>query len=72
MSYAWWYKHYNQPLDQKRTVHDNGVVELDPANPNAAVCGHCGRGWDDSVITGLTPTPSARCPFEYDHEYDPE
>lgn len=33
-------------------------------------CGHCGRTWDDAVITAWTPTPSGRCPFEYDHEYD--
>ncbi len=30
--------------------------------------GDCGRGWDDSVSTSVTPTPAARCPFEYDHE----
>jgi hypothetical protein len=27
-------------------------------------CGHCGRSWDDSIITHITPTPAARCPFE--------
>lgn len=32
--------------------------------------GACGLSWDDSIITGMTPTPSARCPFEYFHEYD--
>lgn len=31
-------------------------------------CGSCGRSWDDAVITGVTPAPSARCPFEYYHE----
>lgn len=29
-------------------------------------CGHCGRTWDEAE----TPTPSGRCPFEYDHEYE--
>ena len=33
-------------------------------------CGTCGRSWDDAVITGMTPAPSARCPFEYYHDYD--
>lgn len=33
-----------------------------------ATCGTCGRSWDDSAITSITPTPSARCPFEYFHE----
>ncbi len=32
-----------------------------------ATCGHCGRSWDDGIITSMTPTPSARCPFEYYH-----
>lgn len=35
-------------------------------------CGTCGRTWDDGVITSLTPAPSARCPFEWFHEYDEE
>jgi hypothetical protein len=30
-------------------------------------CGTCGRSWDDAVVTGWTPAPSARCPFEYFH-----
>ncbi len=32
--------------------------------------GACGLSWDDSIITSMTPTPSARCPFEYFHEYE--
>ena len=27
-------------------------------------CGACGRSWDDSIPTSMTPAPSARCPFE--------
>jgi len=30
-------------------------------------CGACRRTWDDAVITGVTPVPSGRCPFEYWH-----
>ena len=44
------------------------VVELDSDDPRATVCGTCGRGWDDSISTSVTPTPAARCPFEYEHE----
>lgn len=51
---------------------ERGVVLLDPADPRASVCGHCGRAWDDSVSTSVTPTPSGRCPFEHEHEYDDE
>ena len=35
-----------------------------------ATCGHCGLSWDDGKITSMTPTPSARCPFEAFHIYD--
>lgn len=34
---------------------------------NIAECGACGFTWDDSVPTGLTPAPAARCPNEYNH-----
>lgn len=30
-------------------------------------CGHCGLSWDDGKVTSMTPTPSARCPFESFH-----
>jgi hypothetical protein len=29
-----------------------------------ARCGTCGRAWDDTRPTAITPTPSGRCPFE--------
>lgn len=32
-----------------------------------AVCGTCGRAWDDDAVTDVTPVPSGRCPFEYEH-----
>lgn len=33
--------------------------------PSAFVrCLACGRAWDDDKPTGMTPTPSGRCPFE--------
>jgi hypothetical protein len=41
-------------------------------DPGSVVtCGECGRQWDDSVITSLTPAPAARCPYEYIHEAIP-
>ena len=48
------------------------VVRLDPSDPKATVCGTCGRAWDDSISTSVTPTPAGRCPFEYEHEYESE
>jgi hypothetical protein len=33
-----------------------------------ATCGACGRRWNDAATSSVTPTPSGRCPFEYDHE----
>lgn len=32
-----------------------------------AQCGNCGVAWNDAVSTSVTPTPSARCPFEDQH-----
>jgi hypothetical protein len=34
---------------------------------NEVTCGQCGLTWDDSILTGWTPAPSGRCPFEYFH-----
>jgi len=31
-------------------------------------CLTCGLSWDDSISTGWTPVPAARCPFEYFHK----
>lgn len=31
-------------------------------------CGTCGLAWDDDKITGMTPAPAGRCPFEYFHD----
>lgn len=62
----------NQCIECETTI--SGVVELPVTDPRASVCGHCGRGWDDSIATSgpgyYTPVPSGRCPFEYEHEYE--
>ncbi|QAU07322.1 hypothetical protein SEA_NOSILAM_81 [Gordonia phage NosilaM] len=34
---------------------------------NVAQCEGCGRFWDDAHTSSVTPAPSGRCPFEYDH-----
>ena len=49
--------------------------EVQPLKPgevakDKATCGTCGLSWDDGKITGMTPAPSGRCPFEAFHEYD--
>ena len=36
--------------------------------PDLVTCGTCGRTWDDSIVTGMTPAPAARCPFEGFHD----
>lgn len=41
---------------------DNGKVIED-----IATCGTCGQSWNDALITGRTPAPSGRCPYEYIH-----
>jgi hypothetical protein len=50
-------------------VRELGEDELVGAK-DPAQCGTCGRWWDDGIVTGWTPTPSGRCPFEYWH-FDP-
>jgi hypothetical protein len=54
---------------------DRGVEYVEHGNVETlpkgwALCGHCGRGWNDEKSTSVTPTPSGRCPFEYEHEQD--
>lgn len=46
---------------------EDGRVIMDPTT-----CGTCGRTWNDARSTALTPTPSARCPFEYEHDEEDE
>lgn len=52
---------------------DYPVQPIEPNDPSAiapATCGHCGLTWDDGKVTSMTPTPSARCPFEAFHDDD--
>ncbi len=53
-----------------RAIIDGGTPrydEMDAEIVETATCGTCGRSWNDARISELTPTPSARCPFEYAH-----
>lgn len=61
----------------KIITHTNGVVEIVDASEReferltsggVTRCGYCGRMWDDSVWSALTPAPAGRCPFEYEHD----
>lgn len=42
--------------------------EKEDHEPMLVTCGECGKTWDDARVTGRTPTPSGRCPFEYVHD----
>lgn len=37
---------------------------------DVVTCGTCGEQWNDAALSSLTPAPSGRCPFEYEHESD--
>jgi hypothetical protein len=55
---------------ERRTIYDAETGRkvrrlVYPAS--VARCLTCGRSWDDSKSTAVTPTPSGRCPFEYEH-----
>ena len=45
---------------------DDGRMKVDKMR-----CGSCGRVWNDALITGRTPAPSARCPYESFHRQVP-
>lgn len=49
-------------LDGEAQLDDEGNVKEDIAK-----CGVCGFEWNDALISGITPTPSGRCPVEYEH-----
>ena len=55
---------------ERYITDDRGVRYVGKGRPapksfkDPATCGSCGRTWDDGHVTGVTPTPSARCPFE--------
>lgn len=48
-------------LSKQATKHEHGVPW------NWTTCGTCGRAWDDTKSTDITPTPGGRCPFEHWH-----
>lgn len=57
-------------MDESRMSMRRILFEAE--GPDIATCGTCGLSWDDSIVTGMTPAPAARCPFEYFHEKDDE
>jgi hypothetical protein len=58
---------YPRPVRMPTLAERIAVTEH--TNPrDVATCGTCGRSWDDSVITSVTPVPGGRCPFEAEHD----
>ena len=47
------------------------VDEMGDPIVNVMTCGTCGRSWNDAIISGRTPVPAGRCPFEHLHEDEP-
>lgn len=41
---------------------DDGKLKVD-----TTTCDDCGKSWNDALISGSTPAPSARCPYEHIH-----
>lgn len=81
--YAWpqgWLRYhvgrdYFQPTDPPDDVEaaliDDQEVQVDEMGHPVvdwAQCGNCLRWWNDAAISYVTPAPSGRCPFEYEHE----
>lgn len=63
-----------QARDRTDELHGTLGYDAETGDPivQMAECGHCGARWNNAVISDRTPVLSARCPFEYDHEYPPE
>lgn len=55
---------------RNRIPHDYPVQPLadNATAKDRATCGTCGLSWDDGKVTGMTPAPAGRCPFEYFHK----
>lgn len=51
-----------------REVFDAPAYMREFPKGSVATCGECDRSWDDNYASAWTPTPGARCPFEYDHD----
>jgi hypothetical protein len=58
---------YHRPIPKDHPVQP--IRDLTKAK-DPATCGHCKLSWDDAIVTGMTPTPSGRCPFEFFHVYE--
>lgn len=61
----------DEPCDDAPEVpYDYPVEELYHGDnpPGKMTCGTCDRSWDDSIATGMTPTPAGHCPFEAYHD----
>lgn len=62
--------------DPTTALHPSDVPSDHPVRPvnpdtyqgDCTTCGTCGLSWDDSIVTSMTPAPSARCPFELFHK----
>lgn len=64
-------KRYGSRENAIKVPKDFQVQPLKPGeNPKGkTTCGTCNLSWDDDKITGITPAPSGRCPFEAFHKY---
>jgi hypothetical protein len=70
-------KHHGlRPRKQAPSAYHEPIPDDFPVRPlgpgdkakDKVTCGYCGLSWDDAIPTSWTPTPAARCPFEYFHK----
>ena len=66
--------HGREDLYKRKWMHGGRLLhdEADIPRLKWATCNHCERSWNEAYITGRTPAPSARCPFEDEHHYPDE
>ena len=58
------------PESERISVKNGATPQFDDSGNlvvEISTCGTCHRKWNDALITGRTPAPSGRCPYEYYH-----
>lgn len=59
-------------IESEEISEANGAEARKDENGNTvediATCGECGKSWNDALVSGSTPAPSGRCPYEGIHE----
>src|ERR1019366_145744 len=67
------YVNSSKPIRRTTMITIPKDFPVQPLQPNEkagfrSTCRVCNLSWDDAIATSYTPSPAARCPFEYFHK----